>query len=113
MHKKKNNSIFSSHLFFHKVLNQAGPAANASYSLIASIFLFIIGGLYVDNYLDISPAGAIIGMFWGSLLVFIRWSNFQIIKKIALQNNFFVKCFLNLIFLNGLTRFYHFKMVLF
>jgi len=81
VHKKKNNSIFSSHLFFHKVLNQAGPAANASYSLIASIFLFTIGGLYVDNYLDISPAGAIIGMVLGLVVGFYQMVKFSKYKK--------------------------------
>ena len=80
-YKKKNNSIFSSHLFFHKVLNQAGPAANASYSLIASIFLFIFGGLYVDNYLDISPAGVIIGMFLGLVVGFYQMVKFSKYKK--------------------------------
>jgi len=80
-HKKKNNSIFSSYLFFHKVLNQAGPAANASYSLIASIFLFIFGGLYVDNYLDISPAGAIIGMVLGLVVGFYQMVKFSNYKK--------------------------------
>ena len=78
---KKNNSIYSSHLFFHKVLNQAGPAANASYSLIASIFLFIFGGLYVDNYLDISPAGAIIGMVLGLVVGFYQMVKFSNYKK--------------------------------
>ena len=78
---KKNNSMFKSYLYFQKVLNQAGPAANASYSLIASIILFIFGGLFVDNHLDISPAGVIIGMFLGIFVGFYQMIKFLKYKR--------------------------------
>ena len=70
--KKKNNSIFNSYLYFQKVLNQAGPAASASYSLIVSIFLFIFVGFYIDNRLDTSPAGIVIGMVLGLVVGFYQ-----------------------------------------
>ncbi len=79
--KKKNNSILNSYLYFQKILNQAGPAANASYSLIVSIILFIFGGLYIDNYLDTSPAGIIIGMALGLVVGFYQLVKFAKYKK--------------------------------
>ena len=74
--KKKNNSIFNSYSYFQKVLNQAGPAASASYSLIASIFLFIFVGFYIDNRLDTSPAGIVIGMVLGLVVGFYKMVKF-------------------------------------
>ena len=79
--KKKNNSIFNSYSYFQKVLNQAGPAASASYSLIASIFLFIFGGFYIDKYLDTSPSGIIIGMFLGLVVGFYQMVKFANYKR--------------------------------
>ncbi len=70
--KKKNKSIFNSYLSFQKVLNQAGPAASASYSLIASILLFIFIGFYIDNHFDTSPVGIIIGMVLGLVVGFYQ-----------------------------------------
>ena len=79
--KKKNNSIFNSYLYFQKVLNQAGPAASASYSLIASIFLFIFGGFYIDNYLDTSPVGTVVGMVLGLVVGFYQMVKFANYKR--------------------------------
>ena len=79
--KKKNKFILGSYLSFQKVLNQAGPAASASYSLIASIFLFIFGGFYIDNYLDTSPAGIIIGMVLGLVVGFYQMVKFANYKR--------------------------------
>ena len=79
--KNKNNSIFSSYLFFHKVINQAGPAASASYSLIASILLFILSGFYIDIHFDTSPKGTIIGMVLGLVVGFYQMVKFARYKK--------------------------------
>ncbi len=79
--KKKNNSIFKSYLFFQKVLNQAGPAASASYSLIASILVFIFSGLYFDNHFDTSPFGIIIGMVLGFVVGFYQMVKFAKYKR--------------------------------
>ena len=79
--KKKTNSVFNSYLYFQKVLNQAGPAASASYSLIASIFLFIFGGFYIDNYLDTSPIATIIGMVLGLVVGFYQMVKFAKYKR--------------------------------
>ena len=79
--KKKTNSVLSSYLYFQKVLNQAGPAASASYSLIASIFLFIFGGFYIDNYLDTSPVATVIGMVLGLVVGFYQMVKFAKYKR--------------------------------
>ena len=79
--KKKNNSMFNSYSFFQNVLNQAGPAANASYSLLASIFLFIFGGFYIDNHLETSPAGIIVGMILGIVVGFYQMVKFASYKR--------------------------------
>ena len=70
--RKKNKLTLGSYSSFQKVLNQAGPAANASYSLIASILSFIFIGFYIDDYFDISPAGTIIGMILGLVVGFYQ-----------------------------------------
>ena len=79
--KKKNNSIFDSYLYFQKVLNQAGPAASASYSLVASIFLFIFGGFYIDNHFDTSPTGIIISTVLGLIVGFYQMVKFAKYKR--------------------------------
>jgi len=70
--QKKNKSIVYSYLSFHKILNQAGPAASASYSLIASILLFIFIGFYIDNHFETSPIGIIVGMVIGLVVGFYQ-----------------------------------------
>jgi len=79
--KKKNKSILSSYLSFQKVLNQAGPAASASYSLIASILLFIFIGFYIDNHFDTSPVGIIICVVLGLVVGF-----YQVVKVVKCKN---------------------------
>ena len=79
--KKKTNSVLSSYLYFQKVVNQAGPAASASYGLIASIFLFIFGGFYIDNYLDTSPVATVIGMVLGLVVGFYQIVKFAKYKR--------------------------------
>tara|TARA_Y100001980_G_C14455170_1_gene238239 strand:- start:551 stop:805 length:255 start_codon:yes stop_codon:yes gene_type:complete len=79
--KKKNKSIFNSYLFFQKVLNQAGPAASASYSLIASVLLFLFLGFYIDNHLDTPPFGKIAGIVLGLIVGFYQIAKVAIYKK--------------------------------
>ena len=70
--KKKKKSIVYSYLSFHKILNQAGPAASASYSLITSILLFIFSGFYIDNHFESSPVGIISGTVIGIVVGFYQ-----------------------------------------
>tara|TARA_Y100000996_G_C22238741_1_gene526759 strand:- start:278 stop:550 length:273 start_codon:yes stop_codon:yes gene_type:complete len=70
--KKRKKAILNSYLSFQKVLSQAGPAASASYSLIASILLFIFIGFYIDDRFETSPFGIIIGMVLGLVVGFYQ-----------------------------------------
>lgn len=79
--KKETGFILNSITSFQKILHQAAPAASASYSLIASILLFIFIGVYVDNYFGISPFGVIVGLFFGLVVGF-----YQLVKM-----TFFIK----------------------
>ena len=80
--KKRKKATFHSYLSFQKVLSQAGPAASASYSLIASILLFIFSGFYIDNHFDTSPIGIIIGMVLGLVVGF-----YQMVKVAKYKRN--------------------------
>jgi len=80
--KKRKKAIFNSYLSFQKVLIQAGPAASASYSLIASILLFIFIGFYIDNHFETSPFGIIIGMVLGLVVGF-----YQMVKVAKYKRN--------------------------
>ena len=73
--KKQTRFIFNSITSFHKTLHQAAPVASASYSLIASLLLFIFIGVYVDNYFGIAPLGTLIGLLIGLVIGF-----YQLIK---------------------------------
>ena len=55
---------------FQKVIKQSGPAAAASYGLIASILLFTFIGWYIDLSTDSSPWGVIIGLLFGLMTGF-------------------------------------------
>ena len=45
----KKKTTLNSFLFFQKVVNQAGPAASASYTLIASLLIFILRVCFFFN----------------------------------------------------------------
>ena len=63
---------------FQKIIKQAGPAASASYSLVASILLFTFIGWYIDSNNDTSPFWVIVGIFIGILVGF-----YQLIKTMT------------------------------
>ena len=68
----KKKITVNSFLFFQKVVNQAGPAASASYTLIASLLIFIFIGYNIDNSFDSSPLGLIIGLIFGLVVGFYQ-----------------------------------------
>ena len=63
---------------FQKIIKQAGPAASASYGLVASILLFTFIGWYIDSNNDTSPFWVIVGIFIGILVGF-----YQLIKTMT------------------------------
>ena len=60
---------------FQNIVQQAAPAASASYSLIASILIFTFLGKYIDSKFEISPFGVLIGVLIGLTVGF-----YQLIK---------------------------------
>ena len=55
---------------FQNVVQQSGPAAAASYGLIASILIFTYLGWIIDKNIDSSPFAILIGMLLGMVIGF-------------------------------------------
>ncbi len=55
---------------FQNIVKQSGPAAAASYGLIASILIFTYFGWVIDRKIDSSPFAIIIGMLLGMIIGF-------------------------------------------
>ena len=70
--KKRAGFILNSITSFQKIVHQAAPAASASYSMIASLLLFIFIGIYIDNYFGLKPFGTIIGLLFGLIIGFYQ-----------------------------------------
>ena len=71
--KKQNESlknISNSFNYFQKILQNSGPIASTSYSLLASILLGVGFGWYYDNKFLSSPLGILIGLFVGLFIGF-------------------------------------------
>ncbi len=67
---KKKSDISRSLNSFQKIIRQSGPAATASYGLIASILIFTYAGWYIDELNDSSPMAIIAGLFIGMVIGF-------------------------------------------
>ena len=55
---------------FQTIAQQSGPAAAASYGLIASILIFTYLGWIIDKNIDSSPIAILIGMLLGMIIGF-------------------------------------------
>ena len=55
---------------FQNIAKQYGPAAAASYGLIASILIFTYFGWIIDSKIDSSPFAILIGMLLGMIIGF-------------------------------------------
>ena len=55
---------------FQNIVKQSGPAAAASYGLIASMLIFTYFGSIIDRKIDSSPFAIIIGMILGMIIGF-------------------------------------------
>ena len=85
---KKKDSDFKTNLnrggsffFFQKIRQQAGPAASASYNLLASILVFTLIGWYFDEKKGTSPSGVLIGITFGLVVGFYHLLNIIWTKK--------------------------------
>lgn len=56
--------------YFQKIIKDSGPAATASYTLMASVLMFTIFGVYIDSRKGTSPTGTLIGLIAGLLVGF-------------------------------------------
>ena len=71
--KKKGEGqidILENFKFFQNIVKQSGPAAAASYGLIASILIFTYFGWIIDREIDSSPFAILIGMLLGMIIGF-------------------------------------------
>ena len=55
---------------FQNIVQQSGPAAAASYGLIASILIFTYLGWIIDKNIDSSPFAILVGMLLGMIIGF-------------------------------------------
>ena len=55
---------------FQNIAQQSGPAAAASYGLIASILIFTYLGWIIDKNIDSYPFAILIGMLLGMIIGF-------------------------------------------
>ena len=55
---------------FQNIVKQSGPAAAASYGLIASILIFTYFGWIIDRKIDSTPFAILIGMLLGMIIGF-------------------------------------------
>ena len=55
---------------FQNIAHQSGPAAAASYGLIASILIFTYLGWIIDKNIDSSPFAILVGMLLGMIIGF-------------------------------------------
>ena len=55
---------------FQNIVKQSGPAAAASYGLIASILIFTYFGWMIDKKIDSSPFAILTGMLLGMIIGF-------------------------------------------
>ena len=78
----KKKTTLNSLLSFQKVFTQAGPAASASYTLTASLLIFIFLGYSIDSSFDSSPSGLIVGLIFGLVIGF-----YQLFKVIIWKQN--------------------------
>ena len=78
----KNKKSFDSFSSFQNIINQAGPAASASYTLIASLLIFIFIGYSLDNSFDSSPLWLIVGLMFGLVVGF-----YQLFKTFIWKQN--------------------------
>ena len=60
------------------IAQQSGPAAAASYGLIASILIFTYLGWIIDKNIDSSPFAILIGMLLGMIIGF-----YHLIKAVS------------------------------
>ena len=48
--------------YFQNIVKESGPAASASYTLVASVLIFTLLGWYIDSLRGTKPLGILVGL---------------------------------------------------
>ncbi|HIN01974.1 MAG TPA: AtpZ/AtpI family protein [Candidatus Marinimicrobia bacterium] len=56
--------------YFQKIVKESGPAASASYTLLASVLVFTLLGWYIDSSSGTKPMGILVGLGIGLITGF-------------------------------------------
>ena len=56
--------------YFQKIVKESGPAAAASYTLLASVLIFTLLGWYIDTSKGTKPIGILVGLVIGLIIGF-------------------------------------------
>ena len=51
--------------YFQNIVKESGPAASASYTLVASVLIFTLLGWYIDSSRGTKPIGILVGLCIG------------------------------------------------
>jgi len=70
-----------SFIYFQKIVQQAGPSAGASYTLIAAILLFGLGGYFIDKKYATDPWFLLGGILLGLIIGFYELAKVTFFKK--------------------------------
>ena len=84
MVEKENPSGFElskSFAYFQKIVRESGPAATASYTLLASVLIFTILGWYMDKVQATGPFWILIGIGLGLVTGFYHLAKMIWSKK--------------------------------
>ena len=67
--------------YFQKVVQNSGPIASSSYTLLSCVLLGLIIGYYIDQKYLISPFGLLVGLFTGLIIGFYQLAKLIWYKK--------------------------------
>jgi len=67
--------------YFQKIVRESGPAATASYTLLASVLIFTILGWYMDKVQATGPFWILIGIGFGLIAGFYHLAKMIWSKK--------------------------------
>jgi len=67
--------------YFQNIVKESGPAASASYTLVASVLIFTLLGWYVDSSKGTKPIGILVGLGIGLISGFYHLAKTIWIRK--------------------------------
>jgi len=67
--------------YFQNIVKESGPAASASYTLLASVLIFTLLGWYFDSSRGTKPIGILVGLGVGLITGFYHLAKTIWIRK--------------------------------